>query len=35
MTHAMKFWDRVIEWRLRQETHIKENQFGYILVDWP
>ena len=30
MSHTMKLWERVIERRLRQETHISENQFGFM-----
>ena len=31
MSHTMKIWERVIELRLRQETHVIENQFGFML----
>ena len=30
MSHTMKLWERVIERRLRQETRITENQFGFM-----
>ena len=30
MSHTMKLWERVIERRLRQETSISENQFGFM-----
>ena len=26
----MKLWERVIEHRLRKETHVSENQFGFM-----
>ena len=29
-SHTMKLWKRVIEHRLRKETHISENQFGFM-----
>lgn len=28
MSHAMRLWERVIRWRLEQETYITKNQFG-------
>ena len=31
MSHTMKLWERVIGNRLRKETHISENQFGFML----
>ena len=31
MSHTMKLWERVIEQRLRHETTILENQFGFML----
>ena len=31
MCHTMKLWERVIEQRLRHETRISENQFGFML----
>ena len=31
MCHTMKFWERVIEHRLRQNVKISENQFGFML----
>ena len=31
MSHTMKLWERVIEQRLRHETAILENQFGFML----
>ena len=31
MCHSMKLWERVIEQRLRHETTISENQFGFML----
>ncbi|KAM2872431.1 hypothetical protein FF1_019947 [Malus domestica] len=30
MSHTMKLWDRVIEHRLRQETRVSDNQFGFM-----
>ena len=30
MCHTMKFWERVIEHRLRQNVIISENQFGFM-----
>ena len=30
MSHTMKLWERIIERRLRQETQINENQFGFM-----
>ena len=30
MCHTMKLWERVIEKRLRHETTISENQFGFM-----
>src|SRR5215470_4611566 len=30
MSHTMKLWERVIEHRLRRETHVSENQFGFM-----
>ena len=30
MCHTMKFWERVIEHRLRQNVTISENQFGFM-----
>ena len=30
MCHTMKLWERVIETRLRQETNIMKNQFGFM-----
>ena len=30
MCHTMKLWERVIEQRLRHETTISENQFGFM-----
>ena len=30
MSHTMKLWKRVMERRLRQETKIFENQFGFM-----
>ena len=29
-SHTMKLWQIIIEHRLRKETHISENQFGFI-----
>nr|GEV47439.1 hypothetical protein [Tanacetum cinerariifolium] len=29
--HTMKLWERVIERRLRRETSVSENQFGFML----
>ena len=29
MSHTMKLWGSVIEQRLREETHITKNQFGF------
>ena len=31
MCQTMKFWERVIEHRLRQNIKISENQFGFML----
>ncbi|KAM7490942.1 hypothetical protein LguiA_033863 [Lonicera macranthoides] len=30
MSHTMKLWERVIERRLRKETNILDNQFGFM-----
>ncbi|KAM2624012.1 hypothetical protein TB1_031028 [Malus domestica] len=30
MSHTMKLWERVIEHRLRQETRVLDNQFGFM-----
>ncbi|GJS91806.1 retrovirus-related pol polyprotein LINE-1, partial [Tanacetum coccineum] len=30
LSHAMKLWERVIERRLRRETRVSENQFGFM-----
>ncbi|KAM1682632.1 hypothetical protein EV1_033564 [Malus domestica] len=30
MSHTMKLWERVIEHRLRQETQVSDNQFGFM-----
>ena len=30
MSHTMKLWERVIERRLRKETHVTDNQFGFM-----
>ena len=30
MSHTMKLWERVIEHRLRRETRVSENQFGFM-----
>ena len=30
LSHIMKLWERVIERRIRQETVIRENQFGFM-----
>ncbi|GJX93538.1 hypothetical protein Tco_0348124, partial [Tanacetum coccineum] len=30
LTHTMKLWERVIERRLRRETKVSENQFGFM-----
>ncbi|KAH1218442.1 LINE-1 retrotransposable element ORF2 protein [Glycine max] len=30
MSHTMKLWERVIERRLRNETQVTENQFGFM-----
>ncbi|GKD69888.1 retrovirus-related pol polyprotein LINE-1, partial [Tanacetum coccineum] len=30
LSHTMKLWERVIERRLRRETRVSENQFGFI-----
>nr|GEY37915.1 hypothetical protein [Tanacetum cinerariifolium] len=29
--HTMKLWERVVERRLRRETRVSENQFGFML----
>lgn len=31
MRHTMKLWETVIECRLRKETRVTKNQFGFIL----
>ena len=30
MSHTMKFWERVIEHRLRRVTSVIQNQFGFM-----
>jgi len=30
MSHTMKLWERVIERRLRKETRVTDNQFGFM-----
>ncbi|XP_057550535.1 uncharacterized protein LOC130828587 [Amaranthus tricolor] len=30
LSHTTKLWERVIERRIRQETRIRENQFGFM-----
>jgi len=30
MSHTMKLWERVIEQRLRKETRVTNNQFGFM-----
>jgi len=30
MSHIMKLWERVIERKLRKETHITDNQFSFM-----
>lgn len=30
MSHTMKLWERVIEHRLKRETRVFENQFGFM-----
>ncbi|MES8301120.1 reverse transcriptase family protein [Cutibacterium acnes] len=30
MSHTMKLWERVIEHRLRCETRVSDNQFGFM-----
>ncbi|KAM2329844.1 hypothetical protein ACFX1X_020752 [Malus domestica] len=30
MSHTMKLWEKVIEHRLRQETQVLDNQFGFM-----
>jgi len=30
MSHTMKLWERVIERRLGKETHVMDNQFGFM-----
>ncbi|GLS47117.1 hypothetical protein GCM10007884_51210 [Methylobacterium brachythecii] len=30
MSHTMKLWERVIEQRIRRETEVTENQFGFM-----
>ena len=30
MCHTMKLWERIIEQRLRHETTILDNQFGFM-----
>jgi Reverse transcriptase (RNA-dependent DNA polymerase) len=31
MSHTIKFWERVIEYRLRKLTTISKNRFGFML----
>lgn len=30
MSHIMRFWRRIIKQRLRKETFVMKNQFGFI-----
>ena len=30
VSHTMKIWERIIDRRLREETGIREEQFGFI-----
>lgn len=30
MSHTMKLWEKLIEHRLREETTIAENEFGFM-----
>ena len=30
LSHTMKLWERVVEGRLRNETSMSENQFGFM-----
>ena len=30
MSHTIKLWERVIERRLRNETRVTDNQFGFM-----
>ncbi|GKE78011.1 retrovirus-related pol polyprotein LINE-1, partial [Tanacetum coccineum] len=30
LSHTMKLWERVIERRMRRETEVSENQFGFM-----
>ena len=30
MSHTIKLWERIIEYILRKETHISENQFSFM-----
>ena len=30
MSYTMKLWKRMIEYKLRKETHISDNQFGFM-----
>ena len=30
ISHAMKIWERIIDRRLREETSIGEEQFGFM-----
>ena len=30
MSHTMKLWERVIERRIRKETRVTDNQFGFM-----
>jgi hypothetical protein len=30
MSHTMKLWERIIEYRLKRVTNITENQFGFM-----
>ncbi len=30
LSHTMKFWERVVVERLREFTHVSDNQFGFM-----
>ena len=30
MSHTLKFWERIIDWRLREIVMISEHQFGFM-----
>lgn len=30
MSHSMKIWEKVIERRIREESKVSQNQFGFM-----